>query len=300
LAREPNIRRHSSGVSKEVICSFRVFHQFSLFFVIKEYPVVNNGWLLECAARKAVVPLDSFVVGDAVTCLPNTSQLPNITARTVPEVPAANAENIEPPPKSNLTVNEDKTAKNTSSACSPGYLRRLIAEDEICSQQLKEREEAEAAQANKIPAPVTASTPVVRHKRISQLNPKTPITPSADSPVTTSNISELVAELPTPNRSLVYKTLKEFEGKETPQSKRLKRLLATPGAAGSSSDEMPTPKVPAELKTPSAKQYGWREDASPDTIWMHKRRADAREAFYRPPKEGAKKDASPVSFVQVH
>jgi hypothetical protein len=240
-----------------------------------------------------VVPLDTFIVGDAVSCLPNSSAQMNSTARTVTEAPPANAENIEPVPAANLAVPDDnRAAKNTSAACSPGYLRRLIAEDEACSQQMKEREEAEAAEAIKEPAPVSTSTPAPRPKRVSQLNPKTPITP-VDSPVTAGNITDLVAELPTPNRSLIYRTLKEFEGKETPQSKRMKRLLATPGA-GSNSDEMPTPKIPDELKTPSAKLYGWREDASPETVWMHKRKMDVRDTFYRPMP---KRDASPVSLV---
>lgn len=67
--------------------------------------------------------------------------------------------------------------------------------------------------------------------------------PATPPPAGDLNISDLVKEVSTPHRDLLYNVLKEMQSKETPESQRIRKLVATPGAQ---TKTPPTPKIPGK------------------------------------------------------
>jgi hypothetical protein len=249
---------------------------------------------LQCNSQKKLVDLEPFVVGESCTNFPNQSLINKTVKNTTTATFHENIDIETTTHQQKQSTSSDKTPLDANKQWD--YIQKVMEEDEAFSQKLQERHEQEQTEAKNVAASpsVSTTTPVIRNKRLAELNPRTPQTPITPSSSNPHNISELVMEFPTPNREVLYKLLKEIESKETPQTRRFKRLIATPGKCGS--DETPSPTIPKELRTPD-EVWGFRPDASPRNHMFHKRQFEAMDVYYRPPV--AKTSDKPETPVRI-
>lgn len=107
------------------------------------------------------------------------------------------------------------------------------------------------AAADRNVATTPEGTAYLRHRRLSELaepgrrssKGMSISSPATPPPAGDLNISDLVKEVSTPHRDLLYNVLKEMQSKETPESQRIRKLVATPGAQ---TKTPPTPKIPGK------------------------------------------------------
>lgn len=132
-------------------------------------------------------------------------------------------------------------------------------------------------------------SPALRHKRVNELankrqsnSPASPKTPgSGSSSDSDHNISNLVSDMPTPQKQITYAVLKEMQSKESPRTKRLRKLLETPisSQAAMNAEFSPMPELPDCMKPPDV-NYALRPDASPNNMHYHKRKWDTLEPYF--------------------
>lgn len=134
---------------------------------------------------------------------------------------------------------------------------------------------------------------ITRPKRVRELatEKSSPKTPTA-----TLSISDVVKFVPTPHRALLYDTLKAME--ETPNTKKFRKLIATPVGKNGEIPETKTPEMPDCLRT-EVTPYGFRPDASPRNHEMHKRRFQVLDMYYQPISDSKRrKSLTPLSEVK--
>jgi hypothetical protein len=130
-------------------------------------------------------------------------------------------------------------------------------------------------------SPVELSTPARSIASRIQPSPSTPVTP-----MSALNISNLVAEFPTPQRQITKAALLENQAKNvvSPRQKRLQALLDTPVSRAQKfveSVSSPLPELPDCMK-PTPIDYGLVPNSTPTAQWFHKRKLDGLDQNYEP------------------
>lgn len=119
---------------------------------------------------------------------------------------------------------------------------------------------------------------------------------SPKTPTASLSISDVVKLVPTPHRALLYDTLKTME--ETPNTKRFRKLIATPQGKNGEIPNTKTPEMPECLRT-EVTPYGFRPDASPRNHEMHKRCFQVLDTYYQPISDSKRrKSITPLSEVK--
>lgn len=126
---------------------------------------------------------------------------------------------------------------------------------------------------------------VVRNRRLSELQKdrakkQTVISESGNSSNVSANVNDL--DLDTPAKTLVKNILRNEAVEETPNTKRLKLCIQTPGLKDSI-----TPEIPKCIVTPNL-VYGRQIDDTPNTRHNNKRKLDVLDTYYMPSKDRRK------------
>lgn len=150
-------------------------------------------------------------------------------------------------------------------------------------------------------------------KRVAELRPRnidSPKTPGTPSTPTTPNrsvddgilsISDLVADMPTPQRELTKAAILEHQAKSqvSPRAARQKELLKTPGVTQKAvyDESSPMPELPDIMRPPPGPDFSIRPDSSPESQWFWKMKMEILDEQYMPRSESLKKALKEDQFV---
>lgn len=252
-------------------------------------PVISVQWLVECYNKKRRVNERPFLVGDSITSRVNIEEEEN-------DLEGSHNSMMSPP-----HLDDSNVSKQDKSFTS----KKSTSNDESSDEEQPVK-----------PQMMATESPLIRPKRVTELNPTTPIwkfaSPRANtastspaSPVTPQfnfdrghNISDLTKDMPSPQRHITYDALKEAYESESSQARRLKVLCETPLAATNFKNS-PMPALPECMQTPKENLSFW-PDASPESQIYHKRKFEVLDMYYLPDSESTKKKYAPkpvVSFI---
>jgi hypothetical protein len=123
-------------------------------------------------------------------------------------------------------------------------------------------------------------------------SPKTPTTPDRSLQDGILSVSDMVADMPTPQRQITKAAILEAQGsnKFSPRAARQRELLKTPGANQNFvyDESSPMPELP-DLMRPPPVDFSIRPDSSPESQWFWKMKMEMLDDHYEPRSDSLKK-----------
>uniref|UniRef100_A0A336KB18 CSON006828 protein n=1 Tax=Culicoides sonorensis TaxID=179676 RepID=A0A336KB18_CULSO len=243
-------------------------------------PAVTATWLLKCYETQSKVQMDPYLVENVFEMeeVDNEDTLKNSninktegssTLRNPAVIPSSTEDEID-------LHNTSRKEKDEYDVNSSHAFSNFFDECEKFSQKLIDNRVTEDKDEF-----------VVKHKRLQAIKKDTPDKRNfLESPRSsnTSNISANVNELDldTPAKTLIKDILREETAKETPNTKKIKHCIQTPGYQTAK-----TPEIPKCIDTPDS-TFSRLPNETPNTRLNNKRKLEAREIYHIPSKERRK------------
>lgn len=244
-----------------------------------DLPTVTAKWLLKCFETKTRVSLERYNVNKLVIQegTDNTAQTLRpqlVTSNTGDEIDLYNTSTKE------AIANPSKNFQEFLDDCEKFSQNLLLESNAVCHKDdsLNKKENNDF---------------VLKHRRLSELKKestkKPAVTPdSENSSDISGNVNDL--DLDTPTKCIIKKVLYEEAAKETPNTKRLKECIQTPGLCYKI-----TPEVPKCIKTPE-ELYAKYLDHTPNARHANKRKLEVLDSYYIQCKERRKS----TPFSEIH
>lgn len=231
---------------------------------------MKADWIIECYKNRKRVSENDYLVGNSK---PSDKNNPNVLENSTNSSLPVDTDDLEPSMSSlfkrpSLSQTEQPEIEEVAHEPEPEVQedsnvimpppQNILANRSM----LMESPVRKSPRSKSVFVTDETESPALRHKRLKELvptrksySPASPSTPKSGSSDNDHNISNLVADMATPQRQITYHVLKEMQTKESPKTRKLRKLLETPYSSQTAGNAPPSPMpdLPDCMKSPELK-----------------------------------------------